>query len=130
MATKVSRIQVEGGCCKDGVSISLVEGPDYQDQTEDGPVVRCGQFVVAVVSINVPDAHAEVRGKRFFQFFKWRGDAQARIDAIHDHGSVNLAKWTEGDPWGGYRQGTLEDRLGVHGTEWELEQKERLFNGG
>lgn len=112
-----ARVPVAGGCCKVGVYFSIVEGPEYEMQTEDGFDYHCDQFVVA----HMPD-----EGKtKLYLGFAWRQQAVELIEAAEAYGSIDPAKWGREDPWADYHAESLQQRLGAFGTEWQIEENER-----
>jgi len=110
----MSRVQVTAA------DLSVVEGPAYEVQSEDGPYTSWD--VLVVYRDRQPDAMTWGRT------FGRRGgeEAHAWVAHIVGYGSIDASKWSKGDPWLAYHGGmTLEERWAPYGPAWQAEQEAR-----
>lgn len=99
--------------------LTVVPGPAFQMQDEDGPYTDWHVFVV------YRERSSEARTWK--RYFDRRGEDEARewIKKIVAHGSINPNKWDENDPWVGYHNNmALGQRLMPFGLEWERERED------
>jgi hypothetical protein len=101
-----------------GDELSVVAGPSYMIQTEDGPGSRYDYFLV--YNDRLPDAVT------FEENFSSEGAAEKKREEIEEFGGFDTQKWDQGDPWTPYHQGqSMEERYAPYGPAWQAEQEGR-----
>ena len=98
--------------------LSIVAGPAYEQQSEDGPIAVYDWFIVYR-----DRQEGALTWKESFQ-----RDYQTKeiLEQIVAQGSIDPEKWDKGDPWFFYHKGKpLKERWAPFGDAWEQDQKER-----
>jgi len=98
--------------------LSIVAGPTYEQQSEDGPIAAYDWFVV------YRDRQKDALTWKVY--FQREYQAKEAINQIVTYDDIIPEEWEKGDPWLPYHQGkSLEERWAPFGDAWEQEQKER-----
>jgi hypothetical protein len=101
--------------------LSVVPGPAFEAQGEDGPYTDWRVFVVYR-----PQAGEGMHPLTWERSFGRRGEREAQgwVDRMVEHGSIDACKWVDGDPWQPYHDGlSLQERLSPFGPEWAREER-------
>jgi hypothetical protein len=89
-----------------GDDLSVVAGPSYMIQTEDGPGSCYDYFLV--YHDRLPDALT------FEESFSSEREAEEKRGEIEEFGGFDTQKWGRGDPWDHIHQGkSLEERYAL-----------------